>query len=312
MMDLQIRDTGVIVVKAMTMKSAKSAGSEGVITFVASTENKDRDGDIIKQDGLVLTHYKTNPVFLWGHRSWSMPIGKSTRAEVKDGQFEIDVKFDLDDELGRTVYRKYKNGFLNAVSIGFMPLEWREIDDGGFIFEKSEVYEVSAVTIPSNRQALAMERDEEAETIKTVSFGSFVKALKKEAKGAAEPQIKPDEAAVDEKRFKELLEDPEKLKAFVKAFDEIMSADDDAPADAGVKNTGVDNGTKNSSVTNITVNVPDDFAEQVASKVNAKLAEIAKGQPDEQPDPVDKPETANAKSFAKLTVVSGSTGEDEE
>ena len=136
----------------------------GSYSFVASTENSDRYGDVINQKGWSLEAYNRNPVVLLNHNSNSLPIGKG-RVSVKDGQLMIDVEFDQEDELARKVESKVKNGYINAVSVGFNPIESKRRSElpkehkafgkRGMYFEKSELLEVSIVTIPANSDATA-------------------------------------------------------------------------------------------------------------------------------------------------------------
>lgn len=136
----------------------------GTYSFVASTENSDRYGDVINQKGWSLEAYNRNPVVLLNHNSNSLPIGKG-KVEIKGGQLMIDVEFDQEDELARKVESKVKNGYINAVSVGFNPIESKRRSElpkehkafgkRGMYFEKSELLEVSIVTIPANSDATA-------------------------------------------------------------------------------------------------------------------------------------------------------------
>jgi hypothetical protein len=76
-------------------------------------------------------------------------------------------------------------GLVRAVSIGFRAIEYAFMDSGGVRFVETEVYELSAVTIPANADALI------------TSVKSIDAALRKEH-GIPDPEIpaKPaDEAA---------------------------------------------------------------------------------------------------------------------
>ena len=136
----------------------------GTYSFVASTENSDRYGDVINQKGWSLEAYNRNPVVLLNHNSNSLPIGKG-KVSIKGGQLMIDVEFDQEDELARKVESKVKNGYINAVSVGFNPIESKRRSElpkehkafgkRGMYFEKSELLEVSIVTIPANSDATA-------------------------------------------------------------------------------------------------------------------------------------------------------------
>ena len=54
--------------------------------------------------------------------------------------------------------RLWAAGFLNAVSIGFMPKSYtpREGDQGGYVFEDWELLEYSIVPVPANQDALRL------------------------------------------------------------------------------------------------------------------------------------------------------------
>jgi HK97 family phage prohead protease len=127
---------------------------------VASTEDEDRDKDIIRQDGWNLKNFKKNPMVPWSHNYWGIPIGKSLKTWVdKDAkQLLFKPQFDINDEDSMKIFNKYKNGFLKSFSVGFRGLEfkYRDEDDrwwGGIEFLEQELLEISAVTIPANPNA---------------------------------------------------------------------------------------------------------------------------------------------------------------
>ena len=92
------------------------------VSFVASSATPDRYGDIIDQKGWILDNYKKNPVVLLNHDSNQLPIGKGN-VYLRNDKLVIDVEFDSEDERAKEVERKAKKGFMNAVSVGFRPLE---------------------------------------------------------------------------------------------------------------------------------------------------------------------------------------------
>lgn len=138
---------------------------ERTASFIASTSSSDRYGDVVDQETWLLEGYKKSPVILLNHRQDMLPIGKATGVQVVNGQLEIDVEFDLEDELGKEIARKVNNGFLNAVSVGFqprkaynrsdLPSEHKAHGEHGMFFQDNELLEVSVVTIPANSQAVA-------------------------------------------------------------------------------------------------------------------------------------------------------------
>ena len=52
------------------------------------------------------------------------------------------------------VYKLYKKGYLNSVSVGYDPIEWEWSDEGNINFLKQELLEVSAVPVPANPDAV--------------------------------------------------------------------------------------------------------------------------------------------------------------
>jgi HK97 family phage prohead protease len=128
------------------------------LRFVASDESIDRHRTIIKQDGWILDNFRKNPVLLWMHNAGE-PIGHVVRSMVEDGRLMADAEF-ADDPLSDRIYKLYKAGALRAVSVGFRALETREPSEdekksGVTLYHtRQELFELSAVSIPSNPNAL--------------------------------------------------------------------------------------------------------------------------------------------------------------
>lgn len=129
----------------------KSEDTENKFNVVMSTNAEDRHGDIVEQNW-DLKNFKKNPVFLDSHNYSSIEhiIGKVTKIKVKDGRLEGEIEFALDNPKGMLAYNLASKGFLNATSVGFIPLEFDEL--GKII--KSELLEDSAVSVPANQEAL--------------------------------------------------------------------------------------------------------------------------------------------------------------
>lgn len=151
-----------------------SKGQE-IIRFIATKEVIDRDGDLVIIDGLDTVNFEKNPVFLFMH-DMTKPIGKVVnleRAVMEDGikALIIGVQFHKSD-YAQEIKGMYEDGFLNAVSIRFSVKEHANNESGGLNIFKSELYEVSAVTIPSNQEALML---------KMMEFSTRLKAQEKQA-----------------------------------------------------------------------------------------------------------------------------------
>jgi HK97 family phage prohead protease len=136
-------------------RSEPAPSTKEKVSFVASSATPDRYGDIIDQKGWILENYKKNPVVLLNHDSNQLPIGKGN-VYLRDDKLVIDVEFDSEDERAKEVERKAKKGFMNAVSVGFRPLESKSRSElpednkyygqRGMYYSKAELLEVSIVT----------------------------------------------------------------------------------------------------------------------------------------------------------------------
>lgn len=144
----------------------KADGEERTLWVVASTEDRDRDGDIIVQKSWKLKDFKKNPVILWAHNPSRPPIGKAVDMEVKDGKLLIKIQFVPKevDPFAEQVFQLYRQGFMKTFSVGFIPYKREPLTEED---KKSrpdmtwgsrlhaELLELSAVPVPSNPQALA-------------------------------------------------------------------------------------------------------------------------------------------------------------
>lgn len=128
-----------------------------VITGIATTPTPDRMGDIVEPLGV---QFKNPMPLLWQHDA-DCPVGQVTFGKpTKDGiPFEATLvdpatveSATLKDRL-QLAWDSIKSGLVRAVSIGFRPIEYSWMDEGGMRFIECEVLELSAVTIPANAEA---------------------------------------------------------------------------------------------------------------------------------------------------------------
>lgn len=165
--------TGTLAPQVRVKAAPPELVSERVIRFVASDETPDRMGDVIAVNGWNLTSYKQNPVVLWGHDQTTMPpIGKATnvyRGVGPGGKPALmsSIEFAPAEtyEFAETVYQLAKGGYLNAVSVGFLPRETKELDEKerrslgmpshGVYYTAADLLEISVVSVPANPSALA-------------------------------------------------------------------------------------------------------------------------------------------------------------
>src|SRR5690625_4254453 len=125
-----------------------------VVRGIATTPGVDRVGDIIEPMGV---SFKNPLAFLWQHKH-DQPIGTVRFEQPTDDGIEFEAEIAKTDEPGRLkdrldeAWQSIKLGLVRAVSVGFRPIEYAFMDEGGIRFIKSEVFELSAVTIPANEQ----------------------------------------------------------------------------------------------------------------------------------------------------------------
>jgi len=154
-----------MLVKEFASKSSVIDVEKRQVRFLASTPDVDRDGERILPTAFEkrLPIFMQNPVFCPSHKhrldNGDPPvIGKIIRAwvDAKIGLWII-VEF-ATSELGEKYWQLYRDGFMKAVSVGFIPMESHTENINGEqvkTFDEVELIEVSAVAIPSNRGALA-------------------------------------------------------------------------------------------------------------------------------------------------------------
>lgn len=150
-------------------KSEKSAGGDFVIEGFASTGEIDRDQDIVAPEAFAkaLDLYMENPICCYMH-NWADPIGVISYAKVVPaGQNQsvgrktvsaptggLFVRAAISNTVPR-IRQLIEEGVLKAFSIGFMikDAQYDEARDVRVITDL-ELYEISVVTIPSNRRSL--------------------------------------------------------------------------------------------------------------------------------------------------------------
>src|SRR5205814_8752959 len=87
-------------------------------------------------------------------------LGRALATEVRAGKLYQRVQFATDvNPMAKIAYGLYRGKFLNAVSVGFIPVRWENGGpDTAFSrrYLEQELLEVSAVAIPANPHALAL------------------------------------------------------------------------------------------------------------------------------------------------------------
>ena len=141
----------------LQIKSIADDADEVVIEGIASTPRTDRIGDVVEPMG---ARFKTPMPLLWQHEHKS-PVGQVTFAKPEENGIPCVAKLPVVKEAGRLKDRvdeaiqSMKYGLVNAVSIGFQPVEGSiEAIKTGFRFKEWDWHELSIVTIPANSDAV--------------------------------------------------------------------------------------------------------------------------------------------------------------
>lgn len=196
---MQNRAYSVLTVKAIDELAR-------TITGIATTPSVDRVGDIIEPLGVKFT----NPLpFLWQHQH-DKPVGTCEFGQARASGIPFTAKLlhpdsvesvGLKDRL-QEAWDSVKTGLVRAVSVGFRPIEWTFMEAGGIHYVETEVFELSAVTIPANADAVI------------TAVKSIDRALRQKA-GVAEPEIPapPASAAIGTMMRVVKLDDPARDRA---------------------------------------------------------------------------------------------------
>lgn len=212
---------------SIDVKSSKD--NDRVIEFVASKEMVDYDNDVVKIDGLDIKKIKKNKSFLWSHQSNMPPIGKIISLK-KDGK-QLIGKAQLTSEeeypFGFTIYKLIKNGYINNISISFLPdynsIEYKEKDGKQIRYiNKSTLLEVSAVNIGANPGTSIATKSYTDAASKALEAGDISDSeLKQLIDILSDKEDKKDENK-EEKTVEELEEEIKQLKDYISMLEDEL------------------------------------------------------------------------------------------
>lgn len=171
--------------------------SDDTFTAVGSSEVEDRQGEIVRQAGWNLKNFKDNPILLWMHEH-DKPIGKATRVWLdKTGKSPV-LKFkgiiSEATEYGRAAKQLMEEGILKTFSVGFRPLEME-----GNEITKSELFEISLVSVPANPEARLL-------AVKSLEGAGIKEDVIEKIVGEDEDEVEEDEDDAVEQLKAELKE----------------------------------------------------------------------------------------------------------
>ena len=138
--------------------------ADGPVTFILSTDEVDRHGDVVAADGWRLDAYRENPVLLWAHDYRHPAIGRAVAVWTEPHRLLAKIEF-APGAFAQEIAALYAAGFQWGVSVGFRPIRCEERRDPrtgapiGLHYLEQELLEVSAVPVPANRSALRRQPD---------------------------------------------------------------------------------------------------------------------------------------------------------
>ncbi|MFC2076635.1 HK97 family phage prohead protease [candidate division KSB1 bacterium] len=140
----------------------------GTLVAYASTKSVDSLGEVILPDAFDLTRYLKNPVVPFGHDYRQPPIAKAEWVKPDGFGLLFKPKF-AKTKFARDIFELYAGGFMNGFSVGYNELTRAVPEDGEFpgLMERWEIhgdpkliatrvllFEISAVVVPANEDAL--------------------------------------------------------------------------------------------------------------------------------------------------------------
>lgn len=143
--------------------STETLGDKRQVKVAVSTEQPDRQGDIVVQDGIDLSNFKNTRTVLWNHDQ-DHPIASCVDIGVVGKKLQATVQFPDEgvSEKADEIYGLIKSGIVNSASIGFLPLDGEPADGknprNGVRIDKSELLEFSFVSVPANPGAVIQAR----------------------------------------------------------------------------------------------------------------------------------------------------------
>jgi len=116
--------------------------------------------------GIGLSRYLKNPIILYNHNGNIMSVGKMA-VLIENEKLVGEPEWDLEDEMGKELSRKYEKGFMNGFSVSLEPVEFSDSEElrlpgqERLTLTRSELIEISATNIPSNANAVRLSNNQE-------------------------------------------------------------------------------------------------------------------------------------------------------
>jgi len=236
------------------------------ITHTINTKALDRYSTVVLPKGADVKHFLNNAVVLWSHNmdvaTPKIPIAKCVSLDIREEEIEAVTEFNKKDPLAVKVFNAYRDGFLHAWSIGFMPMQYKQIDEenvedinqkyglkiskddindagywGVYLILKWELLEYSAVPVPGNPEALSAD-DESTFKRELVTRGlvdeKIANSMDIRASLKRDEEIPVEETPAEEAPVEETLAEEEEVPAEETPAGEVPAEEtpaEEAPAE---------------------------------------------------------------------------------
>lgn len=221
-------------VHSFTLKDYKADTSGGRrIKGYANASTVDRGQEVVDPKAFKssLDKYMENPIVFYNH-DWDSAIGRVVEAKITSRGLMVDIEIGKGFEPADKVWAQIQQGILKAFSIGFRPITMEFDNEEEILTIKDmELYEVSVVTIPMNRESLFEITEDRLTSIKVMDNGNFVnyKSLLPKMETKSVEVLEPVEASTAEAVVVEVsvkdLDEVKELVSAVSAEIEIVKAE---------------------------------------------------------------------------------------
>lgn len=132
------------------------------IPFLICDNSLNRKGWRLLVEGIDREGFEKNPVCIVQHDTYSIPVGKWKNLKVENGKFTGVVEFDKNDPEAVKLYWKYRDGYMNAVSLHILPISESDSPEMLVVGQRyatittSELLEISLVTVPGQKNAVKL------------------------------------------------------------------------------------------------------------------------------------------------------------
>lgn len=136
--------------------------AERTVDVVMSTPTIDRHGERVELDW-ELRSFKANPIVLWAHDSRDLPLGRCENVRIEANALIGTIRFcsAAANPKAEQCLQLFREGVLNAVSVGFIPHSYRfekDDDEEILVLSQNELVELSVTPTPANPEALVRRR----------------------------------------------------------------------------------------------------------------------------------------------------------